>query len=115
VFLACCAGMAASMLAWATAVSQPALITFALAFGALQGGFVALLPTYVADLAGPRAIGGVLGLLYTSRGVALLVGPPALAFGFVALGGHAAPVVLLCGVGFAGTALLAAVARGPRG
>jgi hypothetical protein len=96
-------------------VSQPALITFALAFGALQGGFVALLPTYVADLAGPRAIGGVLGLLYTSRGVALLVGPPALAFGFVALGGHAAPVVLLCGVGFAGTALLAAVARRPRG
>ncbi|WP_137176276.1 MFS transporter [Roseomonas sp. AR75] len=108
VFLACCAGMAASMLAWAAAASEPALVAFALGFGALQGGFVALLPAHVADLVGPRVIGGLLGLLYTGRGIALLVAPPAVAFGIASLGGHALAVSLLALVGLAGAAMLAA-------
>jgi MFS family permease len=113
-FLFCCGGMASSMLAWALAASEPALIVFALCFGALQGGFVALLPAHVADLVGPRAVGGVLGLLYTGRGIALLVTPPALAFGILTLGGHAVPVALLTVAGLLGTVLLAAVAPAPR-
>ncbi len=109
VFLACCAGMAASMLAWATAVSQPALITFALAFGALQGGFVALLPAFTADSFGARSVGGVLGVLYTSRGIALLAAPPLVAIAVAAAASHALPVLAVALAGAAGTLLLARV------
>ena len=88
-----------------------ALQAFALGFGALQGGFVALLPAFVADRFGARAIGGVLGLLYTSRGIALLAAPPALAWSFALLDGHAVPLGLVAALGVLGTLLLAAAAR----
>lgn len=109
VFLICCGGMSAAMLLWAMAGNEPALQAFALGFGALQGGFVALLPAFVADSFGARSLGGVLGMLYTSRGIALLAAPPLLAFGIALLGGHAAPVLGIAVLGAAGTALLAAV------
>jgi MFS family permease len=111
VFLACCAGMAVAMLPWALAREGGGLAAFALGFGALQGGFVALLPAVFADVAGTAAVGGVLGLLYTSRGIALLAVPPALALGIASVGGHALPVALLAAIGLAGTALLMAVRR----
>jgi MFS family permease len=109
VFLVCCGSMAASMLLWALAKDEPALQAFALGFGALQGGFVALLPAFIADSFGPRSLGGLLGVLYTSRGIALLAAPPLLAFGITLLGGHAAPVIGIAALGAAGTALLAAM------
>ncbi|MGG5812092.1 MFS transporter [Falsiroseomonas sp. CW058] len=112
VFLACCAGMAMSMLVWALAADEAVLQAFALGFGALQGGFVALLPAFVADSFGARSVGGVLGVLYTSRGVALLAAPPALAFGIALLAGHALPLVAIAALGMAGTLLLARVRRG---
>jgi MFS transporter, OFA family, oxalate/formate antiporter len=108
VFLTCCLGMAASLLVWAMAAGETELQAFALVFGAMQGGFVALLPAFVADTFGVRAVGGLLGVLYTGRGVALLVAPPLLAFGIAALAGHAVPLVVIAGLGIAGSALLAA-------
>jgi MFS family permease len=111
VFLLCVAGMAGSMLVWAVAQDLPVLQGFALGFGAVQGGFVALLPAFVADGFGGRAIGGLLGLLYTSRGLALVAAPPALAFGIAAASGHALPLAATALLGFAGLALLAAVGR----
>lgn len=110
VFLACCAGMSASMLLWAAAATQPTLQAFALGFGALQGGFVALLPAFVADSFGARRVGGVLGVLYTSRGIALLAAPPLLALGIAAIAGHALPIAVMALLGMAGTILLARVA-----
>jgi OFA family oxalate/formate antiporter-like MFS transporter len=115
VFLACTAGMAASVLVWAVARDLAVLQGFALGFGALQGGFVALLPAFVADGFGARSVGGVLGLLYTSRGIALLAAPPALAFGIALAAGHALPLVATAALGLAGTALLAATGRGRAG
>ncbi len=38
-------------------------------------------------------LGGVLGALYTARGVALLAGPPALAFAFAWFAGHTLPLL----------------------
>jgi MFS transporter, OFA family, oxalate/formate antiporter len=111
VFLLCCGGMAASMLLWAFAGEAPTLQAFALGFGALQGGFVALLPAFVADSFGARTLGGVLGMLYTSRGIALLAAPPLLAFAIAALAGHVLPVLAIAVLGAVGTALLAAVGR----
>jgi len=106
-FLACCGAMSASLLLWALAQATPGLQAFALLFGALQGGVVALLPSFIADRFGPKALGRVLGLLYTSRGVALLLAPPALAAGIDLFAGHALPVLLAGLLGLAGTALLA--------
>lgn len=112
VFLACCAGMSGSMLVWAVAEDEAALRAFALGFGALQGGFVALLPAFIADAFGPRRVGGVLGVLYTSRGIALLAGPPLLALGIRLLSSHALPIVVSAILGAAGTLLMARVGRG---
>jgi MFS family permease len=112
VFLLCCGGMSAAMLLWASAEGEPALQAFALGFGALQGGFVALLPAFVADSFGARRVGGVLGVLYTSRGIALLAAPPLLALGIAAMAGHAVPVVAMGLIGAAGTLLLASARCG---
>jgi MFS family permease len=111
-FLGCCAGMAGSMAAWALAEGMAALQAFALVFGALQGGFVALLPAFTADSFGGRSIGGVIGLLYTGRGVALLLAPPLVAAAQAALSGPL-PILLVALAGLAGTAMLALV-RGAR-
>jgi MFS transporter, OFA family, oxalate/formate antiporter len=106
VFLACCAGMSAAILVWAVAETAPALQGFALGFGALQGGFVALLPAFVADRFGQAGLGGVLGVLYTSRGMALLAGPPAAALGIAAIG-VAVPLLVVALLGALGAWMLA--------
>ncbi|MGG5889930.1 MFS transporter [Falsiroseomonas sp. HC035] len=113
VFLACSAAMAASLGLWALAPGLPGLQAFALLFGALQGGFVALLPAFAADGFGGRDLGGLLGRLYTARGVALLLAPPALALAMDAAGQRAAPLLAAALVGLVGTALLAAARPRP--
>lgn len=107
-FLISCGGMSASMLIWVAAPNESALRVFAIAFGALQGAFVALLPAFVADSFGLRRLGGVMGALYTARGLALLAAPPLL----VAMGQHAGygmPLVAVAMLGLVGVLSLAAV------
>ncbi|TPG55714.1 MFS transporter [Roseomonas nepalensis] len=111
VFLICCGGMAAAMPLWAAAEDRPVLQAFAIGFGTLQGGFVALLPAFVADRFGVRSLGERLGLLYTSRGIALLVAAP-LAIGIALLVGHPPPVLASALLGAAGTLLMARVGHG---
>jgi MFS family permease len=106
-FLACCAGVSAATLLWAAADGPLLLRAFTFAVGALQGGFVALLPAFVADCFGRRSAGGLIGLLYTGRGVALLAGLPAAALGMEFVGGHALPVAAAAALGALGAALLA--------
>jgi MFS family permease len=107
VFLLSCAGMAASMAGWAVATEEVGLQAFALGFGALQGGFVALLPAFVADAFGARLIGGLIGVLYTARGIALLATPPAAAAAFAWLDAHGLPLAGVAVAGLLGTLLLA--------
>jgi MFS family permease len=111
VFLLCCIGIATSMLIWAFARDVASLRAFALGFGALQGGCVALLPAFMADKFGARSVGSVLGLLYTSRGVALLAAPPLMALGIALLAGHTLPIMASALIGAAGTMLIACVGR----
>jgi MFS family permease len=111
VFLACCTGMALSMPVWALGGSEAVLQAFALGFGGLQGGFVALLPAFVADSFGARSVGGLLGVLYTGRGIALLAAPPALAAAMALAGGHVLPLLAAGLLGLAGALLLALVRR----
>jgi MFS family permease len=111
VFLLCCAGMSASMLVWGFGREHWALVGFALGFGALQGGFVALLPAFLADRFGPIGVGAVIGTLYTGRGFALLAAPPLLTLAIAAFPLHALPLVAVTLLGLAGTRLLVAARR----
>ena len=44
------------------------LAVFAVVFGVCYGAYVALLPTIVMDLYGPRSVSGIIGCLYTGCG-----------------------------------------------
>jgi len=69
--------MALAMGLWAIASTSTALIIFALVYGVVYGGWVAVLPSVVADRFGTAKLSGVMGLLYTSVGIGTLVGPVA--------------------------------------
>lgn len=71
----CCLGVAFATLGWAGSSGLLGLSLFALVFGLLYGGFVALLPAFTTDTFGRAQIGSALGVLYTGRGLALLIGP----------------------------------------
>ncbi|MFM7421202.1 MAG: MFS transporter, partial [Alphaproteobacteria bacterium] len=112
-FLLSCLGVSVAMMLWALAEGATSLQGFALIYGALQGGFVALLPAFVADSFGSRSVGGLVGLLYTSRGIALLAGVPLVSLGVSALGAHDLPVAVCGLIGMLGTLLLALARPAP--
>ncbi|MBX9701490.1 MAG: MFS transporter, partial [Acetobacteraceae bacterium] len=107
-FLGCCWALSGVTLIWALARDATALSVFAFAFGITYGGFVALLPAFVADRYGRASAGTMIGLLYTSRGLALLLGPPlvGLASGLDGTGAAGA-IGFAALLGVAGSALLA--------
>ena len=106
-FLLSCLGVSIAMMLWALADQRASLQGVALIYGALQGGFVALLPAVVADGFGNRSVGGIVGLLYTSRGLALLAGVPLVSLSVSAMGAHDVPVAFCGLIGLLGTLLLA--------
>jgi MFS family permease len=106
-FLLSCLGVSIAMMLWALADGPASLQGFALIYGALQGGFVALLPAFVADGFGSRSLGGLVGLLYTSRGIALLAGVPLVSLSVSMIGAHEVPVAACGLIGLLGTLLLA--------
>lgn len=108
-FLACCAGLALSMALWPVAAEHAALEVFAVAFGVLQGGFVSLLPPFVADRFGADALGRKLGIFFTSRAIALLCAPPAVVAAAGLSGTMTAPLLAVAALAGIGTAMLAAV------
>lgn len=69
--------MALAMGLWAMASGRAALIVFAVIYGLVYGGWVAVLPSVVADRFGTAKLSGVMGLLYTSVAIGTLVGPVA--------------------------------------
>ncbi len=97
-------GLGAMLLVWWASTAYWALALFALAFGVCYGGYVALLPTLVMDRYGPRAVSGIIGVLYTGAGIGTLLGPWLAGLAYDALGTYDLPI-------FAG-ALLAFLAAG---
>ncbi len=69
--------MALAMGLWAFASGGTALIVFAVVYGIFYGGWVAVLPSVVADRFGTAKLSGVIGLLYTSVAIGTLLGPVA--------------------------------------
>jgi MFS family permease len=69
--------MALAMGYWAFASGAAALMIFAFVYGAFYGGWVAVLPSVVADRFGADRLSGVIGVLYTSVALGTLTGPVA--------------------------------------
>lgn len=98
-------GMAMALLLWAGSSAAWSLAVFALVYGVLYGGFVALLPALVMDHFGGRNVSGIIGVLYTSVAFGTLIGPSAAGFAFDRTHTYAAAIV----AGAAANALAAVV------
>jgi MFS transporter, OFA family, oxalate/formate antiporter len=104
-------GLGLLFLVWWTAQSFWLLAAFAVCFGTLYGGYVALAPTLSMDLFGPKSLSAILGALYTAAGLATLIGPTFAGASFDAFGSYDVPILACAALSFAGAGL-AAVMRG---
>jgi OFA family oxalate/formate antiporter-like MFS transporter len=87
------AGLGVMLLVWWAASSWWLLALFAVVFGICYGAYVALLPTIVMDLYGPRAVSGITGFLYTGAGIGTLFGPWLAGAAYDALGAYDLPII----------------------
>jgi len=82
------------------------LVVFAVIMGTGYGGYVGLAPAVVVELFGIRTLGRVLGALYTSAGVAALMGPPLAGFVIDRTGSYHWAIVGSFAMGMAAFAVL---------
>jgi MFS family permease len=108
-FAAMYVGAGLMMVVWSQSISSVALVVFALLFGAFYGGFVAIAPSLAADYFGGRALGSVIGALYSGVGVGALLGSPAAGYAYDFFGSYAGAILAgaaLCAVSFVITLLM---------
>jgi MFS family permease len=97
-------GAGAMLVEWSLSTSGPALIAFALLFGAFYGGFVAIAPSLAADYFGGRALAAVIGALYGGVAFGALLGAPAAGYAYDFFGSYSGAILAgaaLCFVSFA--------------
>jgi MFS transporter, OFA family, oxalate/formate antiporter len=87
------AGLGIMFFLWAVASAYWMLVAFAIVFGVCYGAYVALLPTIVMDLYGPRSVSGIIGCLYTGCGLGTLVGPWLAGVAYDAVGSYQLPIL----------------------
>lgn len=107
-------GAGLMLILWSQSTSRPALIVFALVFGAFYGGFVAIAPSLAADYFGSRSLGAVIGTLYSGVGIGALFGSPVAGFAYDFFGSYGGAILAgaaLCFVSFAITMLAPEPAR----
>jgi MFS family permease len=107
-------GAGAMLVMWSQSSSAPALVAFALVFGAFYGGFVAIAPSLAADYFGGRALGSVIGALYSGVGFGALLGAPVAGYAFDLFGSYTGAILAgaaLCVVSFVITLLMPEPAR----
>ena len=81
-------GAGAMLVMWSQSTSAPALVVFALVFGAFYGGFVAIAPSLAADYFGGRALGSIIGALYSGVAFGALLGAPVAGYAFDLFGSY---------------------------
>lgn len=108
------AGAGVMLVVWSQSTSAPALVVFALLFGAFYGGFVAIAPSLAADYFGGRALGSVIGALYSGVAFGALLGAPVAGYAFDFFGSYTGAILAgaaLCAVSCAITLLTPEPAR----
>jgi MFS transporter, OFA family, oxalate/formate antiporter len=98
------AGLGVMFVVWWAASAYWVLALFAVVFGLCYGAYVALLPTIVMDLYGPRSVSGIIGCLYTGCGVGTLLGPWLAGVAFDAFGSYELPMLAGAACSFAAAA-----------
>ncbi len=91
------AGMALALMCWILATAYWAMTVFALAYGVVYGGFVAVLPALVMDYFGGRNVSSIIGILYTSVALGTLIGPSAAGFAFDLSHSYTLPILIGAG------------------
>ncbi len=86
-------GMALAMAVWAVSEKFGALACFAVLFGLVYGGWVAVLPSVVMDRFGATNVSAIIGALYTSVAFGTLIGPSAAGFLFDATHSYRWPIM----------------------
>ena len=105
-------GLAAMFLLWwKSGGVYGVLAVFAVGFGVFYGGCVALFPTIVMDLYGPRAISGIIGWLYTGAGIGTLLGPWLAGAAFDAFGAYEVPILAGAALSFAAAGVILPLLR----
>jgi MFS family permease len=99
--IAIAAGLGLLFLVWWVAQAFWLLALFAVAFGTLYGGFVALAPTIAMDLFGARSVSAIIGCLYTAAGLGTLFGPTLAGAAFDAFGAYDAAILGCAALSFA--------------
>ena len=101
-------GAGVMLVMWSQSTSAHALIVFALVFGAFYGGFVAIAPSLAADYFGGRALGSIIGALYSGVAFGALLGAPVAGYAFDFFGSYTGAILAgsaLCLVSFTITLL----------
>jgi MFS family permease len=88
------AGAGVMLIFWSLSTTGPALIVFALLFGAFYGGFVAIAPSLAADYFGGRALGAVIGALYSGVAFGSLLGSPAAGYAYDFFGSYTGAILV---------------------
>ena len=109
------AGLALASVLWALSTSFLWLAVFALVYGVFYGGFVALAPALVMDDFGGRAVGAIIGALYTSVALGTLLGPSAAGYAFDASGSYTLPILASIAAHAIAAAIVVAVSGKPAG
>ena len=81
-------------LIWLASSHVIALATFALVFGTAYGVFVAVQPPLAMDFFGARNVSGIIGAIYTSAALAMLVGPPLAGLAFDLTRSYTLPIAI---------------------
>ena len=108
------AGLGAMFILWWAASAYWVLVLFAIVFGVCYGAYVALLPTIVMDLYGPRSVSGIIGCLYTGCGIGTLLGPWLAGVAYDAWGSYEAPIAAGAMFSFAAAACVAPLVHGKK-
>lgn len=104
-------GLGFMTLVWWSASAYWSLAVFAFVFGACYGGAVALFPTLLMELYGPRAVSGIIGCLYTGAGIGTLIGPWFAGAAYDALGAYDAPLLASAALSFVAAACVLVLIR----
>jgi OFA family oxalate/formate antiporter-like MFS transporter len=109
--LAMFVGMAAALSLWTVSTGFRPLAAFAVAYGVVYGGWVALLPALVADYFGGPNVSGIIGILYTSVAFGTLVGPTAAGYAFDINHSYTLPILAGVCANLIAAAIVAATSR----
>ena len=107
-------GAGVMLIMWSQSTSGWAVIVFALVFGAFYGGFVAIAPSLAADYFGGKALGSIIGGLYSGVAFGALLGSPVAGYAYDFFGSYTGAILAgaaLCFASFFITLLVPEPAR----